>query len=107
MFARRTHRKVFGRIYRQRTWANEETVSGPGSGIERTAELREELPKLLEELRVETLLDAGCGDFHWLRLAELPIKSYIGVEVVPQLVTGLEASHAPRTSRVIVCPRRI
>jgi SAM-dependent methyltransferase len=92
MFARR-HRKVFGRIYGQRTWGNEETVSGPGSGIERTAELREVLPRLFEELRVETLLDAGCGDFHWLRLAELPIKSYIGVEVVPQLVTELEASH--------------
>jgi hypothetical protein len=38
-------------------------------------------------------MDAGCGDFHWLRLAELPIRSYIGVDVVPELVADLESRY--------------
>lgn len=48
---------------------------------------------LLEELAVETLIDAGCGDFHWLRLADLPIRRYIGIDVVPELVAELESRY--------------
>ena len=90
---RNAHRKVFSRVYAERAWGDTDSASGPGSGIERTAGLRRELPPLLGELAVETLIDAGCGDFHWLRLADLPIRRYIGIDVVPELVSELESRY--------------
>jgi SAM-dependent methyltransferase len=77
--------KIFTEIYRGRLWgADCESVSGPGSSVARTAAFREELANLLAELEVKTLLDAGCGDFNWMKLMKL--DHYIGVDVVPMLI---------------------
>lgn len=83
------HQRVFTRIYSAREWGDGESLSGPGSGLARTAKIREALPDLLRELGVDRLLDAGCGDFHWLQAAELPVREYVGVDVVPDLIYGL------------------
>jgi SAM-dependent methyltransferase len=83
------HQDVFSRIYSAREWGDSESLSGPGSGLARTRGLREALPGLLRELDVGRLLDAGCGDFYWLRIAELPVREYVGVDVVPDLISRL------------------
>jgi SAM-dependent methyltransferase len=80
-----SHEAVFTRIYHGNEWESGESRSGPGSELVRTADLRRELPRLLGDLGVEVLLDAGCGDFRWLAETELPVREYIGVEVVPEL----------------------
>jgi len=85
---------VFSRIYSRREWGNAESASGPGSGLARTAQVRELLIDLLRELEVERLLDAGCGDFHWLRAADLPVREYVGVDVVPELVAEVRDRYA-------------
>lgn len=92
----RRHEAVFRRIYESREWGACESASGPGSGLTRTAALRRELPRLLAELGVESVLDAGCGDFHWLSEAALPVRFYVGVEVVPELAAELARLHAGR-----------
>src|SRR2546423_8636807 len=96
-----THEAVFARIHAQRAWGPAESSSGPGSGLARTAELRGVLEALLAELRLDTLLDAGCGDFHWLRAAQLPVRRYLGVEVVPALVVELERLYGDSVRRFI------
>jgi 2-polyprenyl-3-methyl-5-hydroxy-6-metoxy-1,4-benzoquinol methylase len=83
---------VFGRIYATRAWGDDESASGPGSGIVRTARVREVIRDLVDELGVESLLDAGCGDYYWMRLAELPLREYVGVDVVPTLIKDLRRS---------------
>jgi len=89
-----SHEAVFGRIYRGGEWMTADSRSGPGSELVRTAGLRRELPHLLAELGIDVLLDAGCGDFHWLSEAELPVREYIGVEVVPELAAELARGYA-------------
>jgi hypothetical protein len=89
-----SHEAVFTRIYRGGDWGSAESRSGPGSELVRTAGLRRELPEVLAELEVDALLDAGCGDFRWLAEAELPVRKYIGVEVVPELAAELERRYA-------------
>jgi hypothetical protein len=96
------HEAVFTRIHAQAEWGAGESVSGPGSGVARTAGIRELLPGLLHELDVEVLLDAGCGDFHWLGLAELPVRRYVGIDVVPELIADL-ASRCSMPGRRFVC----
>jgi hypothetical protein len=34
----------------------------------------------------KTLLDAGCGDFNWMRHVNLKLDQYIGIDVVPELI---------------------
>lgn len=89
-----SHEAVFTRIYHGGEWGSAESPSGPGSELVRTADLRRELPILLEELGVEVLLDAGCGDFRWIAETELPVREYIGVEVVPELVAEIQPRYA-------------
>jgi SAM-dependent methyltransferase len=99
---RSAHQVVFRRIYAGHEWGSGESVSGPGSGVARTADLRRELAELLVELRIETMLDAGCGDFHWLRLPALPVRRYIGVEVVPELAADVARRFAQH-GREFIC----
>lgn len=80
--------QVFSGIHRDNAWAGDESVSGPGSSREATAAVRRALPELLGELRVRTLLDAPCGDFHWLGGVELPVERYIGVDVVAAVIAA-------------------
>ena len=55
----------FAQIYDDGVWLfeeNAESLSGTGSEIAYTKNLCCELPKLLTELRIDCLLDVGCGD---------------------------------------------
>jgi hypothetical protein len=58
---------IFTRYYQKNQWHDSESVSGDGSSLRRTLGVRQELPALLRQLGVNSLLDAVCGDFHWLR----------------------------------------
>ncbi len=77
---------VFTEIADTNTWRGRESVSGYGSDLEQTRTVRRELPELLAKLKVTSLLDAPCGDFHWMRHAALPDISYIGLDIVSRLV---------------------
>jgi SAM-dependent methyltransferase len=78
----------FLKIYETGTWLNGRnsgSLSGSGSDVLNTGKIREELPKILAQLEVTSLLDIGCGDWNWMRHIELPCK-YIGVDIVPSLI---------------------
>jgi hypothetical protein len=57
-----------------------ETGCGAGSTLSFTAGIREELPRLLREFEVRTLLDAPCGDFNWMSRTDLSDVDYIGAD---------------------------
>jgi hypothetical protein len=78
--------KVFSEIYHTNAWKDPESVSGRGSTLARAATIMARLPPLLEELRAETLLDAPCGDFNWMRHTNLGRVRYVGGDVVPDLI---------------------
>ena len=77
---------TFAPFYAENRWGDEESVSGPGSSLTRTAKLRRELPGLLQEIGVRTLLDAPCGDFNWMKDTQLDLEQYIGADIIPDLI---------------------
>ena len=81
-----SNQRTFTEIYRDNLWGSEESVSGIGSTLELSAALSEQLPGILTELKAEVLLDAGCGDFNWLRTVDLGGVRYIGIDVVEDLI---------------------
>ena len=88
-----SNEKVFARIYRRRGWQCGESPSGPGSESQRCRDLLDALPQLLRDLHAGSLLDAGCGDFHWMRELELDGVQYVGVDVVPPLIADNRARY--------------
>jgi len=73
------------RRYRE---VGDESLSGPGSSLLQTAEIRQRLPVLLGHLRVRSFLDAPCGDLNWMKHVELGVEDYVGTDIVPEVTTG-------------------
>ena len=65
--------EVFTKIYDTKFWYNCESLSGAGSNLLYTENLRKELPKLFDIFNIKTVLDAPCGDMNWMRLVRRPI----------------------------------
>ena len=65
---------------------NCESISGPGSSLLQTQEIRRRLPLLLQSLNVKTVLDAPCGDFNWMARVHLGTERYIGVDLLEDVI---------------------
>lgn len=78
--------RVFLKIYQDNYWGDASSVSGPGSSLEDTAELRSVLPNLLTELGVKSLLDLPCGDLKWISQVPLGLEKYVGGDIVEPLI---------------------
>ncbi len=98
---RRRIRAAFTRHYRLKDWHEPETVSGRGSTLQRTAAVREELPALFAELGVRSVLDAGCGDFHWFQALAADLDSYVGTDVVRELVAANQERYGTPRRRFV------
>jgi SAM-dependent methyltransferase len=92
---------TFAPFYTENRWGDPESVSGPGSSLERTIKLRNELPILLDEIGVRTLLDAPCGDFNWMKHTPLNVEQYIGVDVIPEIITRNQSLYANERTRFV------
>lgn len=86
LFTSATSGEIFDWIYRTNKWGDDESVSGTGSNLQQTRSVRERLPALLESLEIGTLLDAPCGDFHWMKEITLPVDEYVGADIVQALI---------------------
>jgi hypothetical protein len=93
---------VFDRIMAENYWQDAESVSGGGSNLRQTEKLRRELPLLLSRLQVRSLIDAPCGDFHWMRHVELGSITYTGVDVVAPLIERCQQTFA-QPGREFLC----
>jgi hypothetical protein len=85
-FAEKEIGETFDRIYRANHWDSEESVSGPGSDRGQTERIRAGLRGIIDRYGVRTLLDVPCGDFNWMRHADLRGVSYLGGDIVAALV---------------------
>ena len=78
--------KVFGKIYTSNHWDGEESVSGRGSDDIQTATIQKEIPIILQEYDIKSVLDIPCGDFYWMKNLDFSSTKYVGGDVVPELV---------------------
>jgi hypothetical protein len=76
----------FTRKYVTNGWSCEESRSGYGSTLASAAGVRRELPGLLGDLGIQSMLDIPCGDLNWLKDLDLKLRQYIGADVVEPLV---------------------
>jgi hypothetical protein len=66
--------------------------SGAGSRLDVTKTVVADLPPLLREMGIRSMLDIPCGDFLWMQHVDLGDIDYIGGDVIGSLI----ASHQGR-----------
>ncbi|MBS0290028.1 MAG: glycosyltransferase [Proteobacteria bacterium] len=79
-------KKRFTAVYEHNIFNGRVSRSGEGSDLVQTQVIRNEIPKLLEELQIKIFLDAPCGDCYWMQYAHLNVQNYIGVDIVDDLI---------------------
>jgi SAM-dependent methyltransferase len=95
-------KELFTNYYHENFWANPETVSGGGSTLAYTENIRKELPKLITQFKIVKFLDAPCGDFHWFKEIEMPGEvEYIGGDIVDELVRQNQTRHGDQHTTFI------
>ena len=77
---------VFKRIFDRNYWGNSESVSGLGSTMNETEEIRKLIPGLIIKYNIQSLLDAPCGDFNWMKEVNLDGINYTGIDIVGDLI---------------------
>ncbi len=85
-FSARDSQKLFTRIFKENAWGGKESVSGTGSSIDQTQIVIETLPKIFAEFNIATMLDLPCGDFFWMKNADLSQVKYTGGDLVQELI---------------------
>jgi hypothetical protein len=81
-----SHQEIFTQIYETNRWGGGESVSGPGSGSIQTRHIRRELPILLRDFNINSILDLPCGDFFWMKDVDLSGISYVGGDIIPKII---------------------
>ena len=95
-------KKIFTEIFLDNGWRNTESISGPGSTEQRVSVFIDELFLLLKAYDVKTLLDAPCGDFNWAWQLANVVEQYVGMDIVPQLITKLNKNKTFANRRFIL-----
>jgi hypothetical protein len=93
---------VFETIVATNKWGERESVSGAGSTISYTYNLRHELELFVKAFEIKSMFDAPCGDFNWMKEVAFPSgMSYIGGDIAASLVAADKAKYASATRRFV------
>lgn len=93
--------EVFHRIFRERRWHSQESISGWGSELRNTERVIRELPSFLQRHGAASVLDVPCGDFNWMRYVDLGGLDYVGADIVPELVAANQQAYGASWRRFV------
>jgi SAM-dependent methyltransferase len=91
------NREIFTSIYKSGHWVRNQnnssqgkiSISGPGSnlGTDQFYDLKDNMNKILEKYRIESILDMPCGDFLWINeVIKNKNIDYLGIDIVDELI---------------------
>ena len=89
-----SNEEKFTFVFKNNYWGADESVSGPGSTLKYTENLRKELPNLFKKFSIRKVFDAPCGDFNWASqlLSTLDIE-WVGGDIVKPLIDSLNKKY--------------
>jgi hypothetical protein len=81
---------VFQNIFNTNGWTSDESISGPGSTLEQTKIIREEILNLIDKFKIKSIMDAPCGDLNWMKHLfkneSMNDVKYFGVDIIPDII---------------------
>ncbi len=83
----KSRKQKFSKIYENYGFSGEGfPMSGIGSSLPQTEQIRQKLPFLFNEYGIGSFVDAPCGDFTWLKMVNLDGLRYRGFDIVRSVV---------------------
>ena len=70
-----------------------ESVSGYGSSLANTVELRQALPTIFDRYGIKSIVDMPCGDWNWMQEVPLEGIKYLGLDIVPDMIVANRKKH--------------
>lgn len=92
--------EIFSDIHKNNSWKGKESVSGRGSDLHQTRNIIA-LPGIFRDLKIRSLLDIPCGDFHWMSNVPMEGVDYTGADIVPGIIQQNSKAHSS-TSRTFI-----
>lgn len=87
-----SHERIFSYYFKHGIWGSE-SKSGPGSEISQTQKIIEELPLILDDFTIRSIIDVPCGDFNWFSKIDLKQVQYLGIDIVEDVVNSNQQVH--------------
>ena len=88
-FKKKNLKKKFSIIYNNNYWDNEESISGPGSTLKNTKNLRRSLNIIIKKYKIKTVFDAPCGDCNWIQsIIKKNNIIYTGADIVKNCISN-------------------
>ena len=83
---------------------NQESISGGGSTMASTVAFRYFLPKYIEKYSISSILDIGCGDWHWMSTIreEFPEVVYEGWDASEDMIDPMTEKYGTEKTRFLV-----
>lgn len=75
-------------VHTSRSLKEHDSISGPGSSIEHSQEVRSLIQDTITKYNIQTILDLGCGDWHWFNLIDLTEVHYEGWDADSDMITS-------------------
>jgi hypothetical protein len=79
-------KEVFTSIYKNWGFGGSESRSGPGSSLDETEVIRNQIRKLVKEKNIKTVVDIPCGDFNWMKEIVYGFEKYTGGDIVSDVI---------------------
>lgn len=92
--ASRQPAEIFADYARTNKWGDQDSLSGKGSNLGATEQLRQLLPTLLRNLGATSMVDVPCGDFFWMKHVDLTGIDYLGGDIVSDLIAANQRAHS-------------
>lgn len=86
LFKNKTPEYVFNEIYNTNAWSSLESVSGSGSSLKLTQNLRKKLPDICKNYNIKRVLDVACGDLNWTQEILNKFEYYHGIDIVDEII---------------------
>jgi len=94
-------KQVFQNIYNNNSWEGEVSISGAGSDLKQTEEISRNLPQIISEYEIQSILDIPCGDHFWINKLNLDVQ-YIGADIVSDLIEKNKILYAGN-NKIFLC----
>lgn len=92
----------FTQIHDKNYWNGSDSASGTGSSIEYTANLRSRLPELFDRFNINSVLDAPCGDYNWMKeVVAATSIDYVGGDIVKPLIRRLSETYTSENVKFV------
>jgi SAM-dependent methyltransferase len=88
--------QTFNRIYTEGVWGRDiagKGTSGSGSTPEITREYRGYLQDFIKTHRVQSIVDAGCGDWSFSSTIDWAGARYLGVDIASDVIEAVRKKH--------------